>query len=311
MQILDGQKLSQKILETLKTDIKKKQTSAQSPAGGQTNIKLDIILVGSDPASKKYVEMKQKKAKQIGINTKVHNFSNQINSDNQPVILNECEESSEANLIKLIKKLNQDPSITAIMVQLPLPKYLNRLEILNSINPNKDADGLTATNLGLLFQQDTTAIIPATALGIIKLLKNYKISLSGKNAVIIGRSLEVGLPLLALLNAENCTCTLCHSHTKNLIQICQKADILISAVGKPNFITADYVKNNTVVIDVGTNKDPQTSKLVGDVDFKSVADNCSFITPVSGGVGPMTIAMLLSNVFKIWQNSNLSSRGTK
>ncbi|MBU1088879.1 bifunctional 5,10-methylenetetrahydrofolate dehydrogenase/5,10-methenyltetrahydrofolate cyclohydrolase [Patescibacteria group bacterium] len=307
MQILDGQKLSQKILETLKTDIKKKQTSAQSPAGGQTNIKLDIILVGSDPASKKYVEMKQKNAKQIGIKTQVH----QINPTNKHVILSEVEGSSEANLIKLIKKLNQDPSITAIMVQLPLPKYLNRLEILNSINPNKDADGLTATNLGLLFQQDTTAIIPATALGIIKLLKNYKISLSGKNAVIIGRSLEVGLPLLALLNAENCTCTLCHSHTKNLIQICQKADILISAVGKPNFITADYVKNNTVVIDVGTNKDPQTSKLIGDVDFKSVADKCSFITPVPGGIGPMTIAMLLSNVFKIWQNSNLSSRGTK
>ena len=278
MQILNGQKLSQKILETLKTSIKKKQA----------NIKLDIILVGSDPASQKYIEMKQKKAKKVGIKTQVHDLP-----DN----------TTTQTILRLVNNLNQDPSTTAIMVQLPLPKHLNKLEILNSINPDKDADGLTATNLGLLFQQNSTAIIPATALGIIKLLKSYKIPLSGKNAVIIGRSLEVGLPLLALLNAKNCTCTLCHSYTKNLVDICQKADILISAVGKPNFITANHIKNDAVVIDIGINKDTETSKLIGDVDFKSVSDKCSFITPVPGGVGPMTIAMLLSNVFKIWQNN--------
>lgn len=279
MQILNGNTTSQKILENLKSEISK------------LNLKpnLDIILVGNDPASVKYVELKNKKAESIGINGQIYRLS---------------QDSTTQEIINLICKLNQDPNITGLMVQLPLPSQIDTTQVLMAIDPSKDADGLSPANLGLLFQKKSTAIPSATSFGIMKLLEEYKIDLDGKNAVIIGRSPDVSLPLFAQLMAKNCTVTVCHSHTKDLKNICQNADILISAIGKPNFFGKDYVKPNAVVIDVGFAIDSVTGKVAGDFDFEQVAQVSSFITPVPGGVGPMTIASLLSNTVQIAKNND-------
>lgn len=271
MVLLDGKAVSQKISSLLKSQV------------GSLSIKpkLDIIQVGDNPASTKYVGLKQQKAVEIGIEVEVHKFP---------------QSSSTEEIIGLVNKLNSDPKTTGFFIQLPLPAQINTLEVLNSINPCKDVDGLTAANLGLLFQRSQKAVAPATPLGIIKLLEEYKIDLVGKNAVIIGRGLTVGLPLLALLQAKNVTVTLCHSYTKNLKDICLQADIIISAVGKKNLVTKDFVKPNAIVIDVGG----------GDVDFENVSRKCSFITPTFGGVGPMTITCLLLNLISLL-NSFVSS----
>ena len=276
MQILDGKKTSQKILDSLKSEI---QTLKNPP-------RLDIIIVGSDPASQKYVQMKQSKAQQVGITGKIH----QLDAT-----------SSTSDITTLIKSLNQDPEVTAFMLQLPLPSSINRSEVLESIDPNKDADGLTSKNLGLLFQNNPQAIAPATPKGILSLLEEYQIELSGKSAVIIGRSPIVGIPLSALLTAKNATVTLCHSQTQDLSSHLEKADIIISAVGKANFLNADLVPRGAVLIDVGTNF--LDGKLVGDFDYQSLAPSASFITPVPGGVGPMTIASLLQNTLTIYKRS--------
>jgi methylenetetrahydrofolate dehydrogenase (NADP+) / methenyltetrahydrofolate cyclohydrolase len=277
MRILDGINTSQKFLDSLKSEIKR------------LNLKpnLDIILVGNDSASLKYVEMKNKKAHEIGIGGQIHHLGENSNTD---------------EVITLIQKLNNKSSITGVMVQLPLPSHINTTAVLMSIDPKKDADGLNPTNLGLLFQKKTTAIPAATSLGIVKLLKEYQISLDGKNVVIIGRSPDVSLPLFALLLGENCTPTICHSHTQNLPKICQSADIIISAIGKPKFFGKEYVKKGTVVVDVGFASDPSTGKATGDFDFDQIQDLASFITPVPGGVGPMTIASLLYNTVQIAKN---------
>ncbi len=280
MQILDGKLVSQKILTGLKTELE----------NTQSNPRLDIILVGNDPASLKYVEMKQSKAKEIGINGEIHRLNDSV---------------STQNVLSLIEKLNNDTAVTAYMVQLPLPPSIDTKIILEAIDPKKDADGLTSKNLGLLFHQNQNAIASATALGIIKLIDDYKINLDGKNTVIIGRSREIGQPLLALLLAKNATVTVCHSHTQNLKEITKQADILISSVGKANFIKSDFVKKNAVVVDVGLSLNLETNKLVGDVDFDEVAKIAEFITPVPGGVGPMTIAALLSNAVEIGKRNNL------
>lgn len=280
MQILDGKSISQKILDQLKVELEQYQ---KKPT-------LDLILVGNDPASVQYVEMKQKKAKEIGIDGQIHQLS---------------QSSTTQDVLNLVSQLNQNPNITAFMVQLPMPEQINTSAVLNAINPQKDADGLTATNLGLLFQKDPQAIASATPMGVIKLLDGYKIDLVGKNAVIIGRSHFIGLPLSALFLGKNATVTICHSHTKNLQEICQKADILVSAVGIKNFISKDFVKEGSVVIDIGLSSDLDTNKLVGDVDFDNVAPTTSFITPVPGGVGPMTIACLLLNTVQIAKRQNL------
>ena len=274
MQILDGTKLSQQILDNLKTEI------------SNLNLKpnLDIILVGDDPASLKYVELKNQKAASIDIGGQIHHLSqNSITSD----------------VTNLIEKLNQDSSITGLMVQLPLPSQIDTTQVLMAIDPLKDADGLSPINLGLLFQKKNIAIPSATSLGIMKLLEEYQIDLSGKNAVIVGRSPDVSLPLFAQLMDKNCTVTICHSFTKNLSQITSQADILISAIGKPHFLGREFVKEGAVIIDVGYAIDPTTGKTTGDFDFDQVKDLASFITPVPGGVGPMTIASLFYNTVQI------------
>ena len=276
MILLDGKTTSEKILSELKNELSQ---SESKPV-------LDIVLVGDDPASLQYDEMKQKRAKDIGINGQIHHLP---------------QASTTQDVLNLIHQLNQDSNITAFMVQLPLPSQINTSAILNTIDPQKDADGLTAANLGLLFQNDEQAIASATPIGVIKLLEEYKIDLVGKNAVIIGRSHFIGLPLSALFLNKNATVTICHSHTKNLKEICQNADILVSAVGQKNFISKDFIKNGSVVIDVGLSTDPDTGKLVGDIDFESVSQKAGFLTPVPGGIGPMTIASLLSNTVSIYK----------
>lgn len=271
MILLDGKTLSQKILNDLKTKI---DSSPIKPV-------LDIILVGNGPSSLKYVSLKQKRAKEIGIGGQIHHLPETVSLE---------------DIITLIQKLNRDPQITGLMVQLPLPSSLDNTKILNSIDPQKDADGLTAANLGLLFHNSPKAIASATALGIIKLLDHYQVPLCDKNAVIINRSPHIGLPLSALLLSYNSTVTICHSHTRNLDQICQTADILITAANQSNLITKNFIKSQAVVVDIA-----------GDVDFKEVAPLSSFITPPIGGVGPMTVASLLSNTVKIWQNQTNTS----
>lgn len=271
MIILDGKTLSEKILANLSLEI----------SNLKLDITLDIILVGDNPASLKYVELKQTRAKEIGIGGQVHQLDKNC---------------STQEIIALINKLNNDPTVTGLMVQLPLPPQIDTNQVLLSIDSKKDADGLNPINLALLFQNNQRGIASATSLGIMKLLKDYKIDLNGKNAVIVGRSPDVSLPLFAQLMAQNCTVTICHSHTQNLANICSQADILISSVGKPKLLGREFVKKDAVVIDVGFGVDPQTGKVGGDFDFDQVKDIASFITPVPGGVGPMTVASLLHNI---------------
>lgn len=276
MIILDGKTLSQKIINNLSLEI------------GNLGIKpiLDIIIVGNNPSSQKYVEIKNNKAKSIGIGGTIHQLE---------------ESSTTEDILSLIDKLNQDQNITALMVQLPLPSQIDTQKILSRIDPKKDADGLNPFNLGLLFQKESTGIASATAYGIIKLLEEYQIDVSGKNTVIVGRSPEVSIPLFALLLGKNSTVTICHSQTQNLKEICLQADILISAVGKPKIFDKDFIKPNAVIVDVGFAFD-ENNKPSGDFDFNEVSQVASFITPVPGGVGPMTIASLLFNTVQIAKN---------
>jgi len=279
MQILDGKKLSQKIL----ADLKKKVSNSQK------EINLDIILVGDDQPSLKYVQLKQETAKKIGIGGEIFHLK---------------QNSTTEEVLSLIKKLNKKEDTTALMVQLPLPKKINTNKVLSAIDPQKDADGLSPFNLGLLFQKENQAIPAATALGIMNLLDEYKINCHGKNVVIIGRSPEVSLPLFALLMAKDATVTICHTQTKNLKDISSRADILISAIGQPNFINKDFIKEGAVLIDVGFATDSQTGQVTGDFSFDQIKDLANYITPVPGGVGPMTITTLLTNTVSIALKNN-------
>lgn len=281
MEILDGKYTSSVILQDLKTEI---QRYLQE---GKRTPRIDILLVGDDYASQMYVNMKEKKALDLGISVNVHNFEKDIN---------------ENDLVKLISQLNNDKSVDGIMVQLPMPDHVNESEVLESILPSKDVDGLTSTNLGKLFKNDSSAIAPATAKGVIKLLDKYDIQIEGKNAVVIGRGDISGLPIAAMLQNRNATITICHSHTQNLKDICKHADILVSSIGKAEYINSEYIKNGSIVIDVGTNRNNE-GKLVGDVDFSSVKDIAGYITPVPGGVGPMTIACLFDNLFEMYKRN--------
>lgn len=245
---------------------------------------LEVIIVGNDPASEVYVKQKEKACKEIGINSKITKFDINI---------------SEEELLNYIKQLNQNNNINGILVQLPLPKDIREQKVLETIAKEKDVDGFHPLNVANLWQK-IPCTIACTPKGILRLIDETKIDLTGKKAVIIGRSNIVGLPVSKLLLDRNCTVTICHSKTKNLKEECLSADILVVAIGRANFVTSDMVKDGAIVIDVGINR--VDGKLYGDVDFENVKDKCSFITPVPGGVGPMTIACLMENTFEVFKN---------
>lgn len=270
--ILDGKKLRDKIFENLKDKIdkmKKKPTLA-------------VILVGENPASQIYVRNKKKTAEKLGINSLSIEYPADI---------------SEKELVAKIEELNNDKNVTAILVQLPLPKHINKNKVIDAILPQKDVDGLTPYNLGKLFSGEKPYVFPCTPKGILLLLDEYNIELDGKNIVVIGRSNLVGKPVAQMLLNRNATVTMCHSHTKNLSEITKTADIVVSAVGK-NVIGEKMLKSNCVVIDVGIFRD-ENGKISGDVDFENVSKVTAYISPVPGGVGPMTIASLMLNTVEL------------
>ena len=277
-QIIDGKALAAR----LQHDLTIKAHDLKSKLGRE--VCLAVILVGNDPASHIYVSRKAKKAAEIGIRSIKH-------------ILPEATSQEELNT--LINQLNQDESVDGILLQLPLPDHINRLESISKIDPRKDVDGLHPTNQGLLFQGLPT-LAPCTPQGCIQLIKSCCNDLAGKHVVVVGTSVLVGRPLLPLLIAEGATVTLANSKTRNLEKLTSQADILISATGRANLINADHVKNSAIVIDVGITR--HNGKLTGDVDFDAVKSKASFITPVPGGVGPMTIINLMANVIRAASN---------
>lgn len=258
---------------------------------GKANPHLAIILVGEDPASHTYVRHKLKACQEVGIQT---------------TLLSQATDTQQDNLLQLIQRLNEDPTIHGIIVQLPLPQHIAAREIIKAIHPHKDVDGLHPLNYGKMAYQ-LPSHIPATPLGILMLLAHYQIETDGKHCVIVGRGPTVGAPLSILMSRDaypgNATVTLCHSHTHDLPSLTRQADILVAAVGKPGLITADMVQPGAIVIDVGITRVPDPTKklgyrLQGDVDFETVSPLCEYITPVPGGVGPMTIAALLANTIR-------------
>lgn len=270
--ILDGLAVSDSVKNNLKVEISELAGAGIIPC-------LATLLIGNDPPSIVYVNNKQKAANSIGIKTLDYRFDRNI---------------SQNELIQLIEKLNNDPTVHGILIQLPLPAHLDKFEIINKLDPQKDVDGLTIFNSGLLFNNKST-LVPCTPLGIMELFRYYDIKLDGADVIIINRSNLVGKPLASLLLEKNSTVTISHSHTKNLLFLLQNADIIISAVGNRDafVLTQEMVKPGSIVIDVGTNR--VNGKLCGDVDFTGVRQKASYITPVPGGVGPMTICMLLKN----------------
>lgn len=272
--IIDGKILASKIREELKVECDKLKEIGINP-------KLAVIMVGNNPASKVYVKNKSKACKDVGIEYEEYLLE---------------ENTKQEDLINLIKKLNKDESINGILLQSPVPNNLNINEAFNAITYKKDVDGFTPSSVGKLAIGENT-FISCTPYGIIKMFEEYNIDLTGKDLVILGRSNIVGKPLLQCCLNKNATVTICHSKTKNLVEHTKRADILISAIGKAKFVTKEMVKKGAIVIDVGINRD-ENGKLVGDVDFENVEPIASYITPVPGGVGPMTIAMLMSNVIK-------------
>lgn len=285
MQLLDGKKAAQAIKDELKIDV------AQLATEGKKIPHLVAILVGKNGASETYIAAKIKACEEVGFKSTLIKFEDEVSS---------------VKLLEKIEELNSDPDVDGILVQLPLPKHIPDEQVINIINPDKDVDGFHPENVGRMVQ-GLPAFISATPHGIMLLLKHYKIETKGKHAVVIGRSNIVGRPMSILLssntNPGNCTVTVCHSQTKNMKEICLQADIIVAALGKPEFVTADMVKDGAIVIDVGITRTEDTTKksgfkLKGDVAFETVAPKCSWITPVPGGVGPMTIAALMMNTYK-------------
>jgi methylenetetrahydrofolate dehydrogenase (NADP+)/methenyltetrahydrofolate cyclohydrolase len=266
--ILDGKKTAESLIKKIAGEV----------AAINEDITLALIMVGKNPASQVYVRNKIKACDEAGIRVKDYFLDEKI---------------PQKELLKIIAECNADPKIHGILVQLPLPSHLNESEIINAIDPLKDVDGLTIVNQGKLMV-GSDAIAPATPKGVITLLQKYFVEIAGKNAVVVGRSSLVGKPAALLLLQKNATVTIAHSKTANLREVTRRADILVVAVGKPRFITADMVKKDAVVVDVGINK--VEGKIVGDVDFAGVKEVASYITPVPKGVGPMTIASLLENI---------------
>lgn len=270
-QLIDGKAISAQI----KDELKEKVTAMKEQG---TEVTLAVIQVGTDPASCVYVGNKKKACTYVGIRSLAYELP---------------EETTEAELLQLIEELNRRKDVNGILVQLPLPAHIDEEKVLNKIDPLKDVDGFHPMNVGSLCI-GKRGFVSCTPAGIIQLLKRSDIEIAGKECVVIGRSNIVGKPMALLLLQENGTVTVTHSRTKNLAEVTRRADILVVAIGKPKMITAEYVKEGAVVIDVGIHRNEQ-NKLCGDVDFEAVAPKCSAITPVPGGVGPMTIAMLMNN----------------
>lgn len=276
--ILDGKRVSAEILE----EIKAKVADLDEKPG------LTVIIVGEHPASTTYVASKEKRGKEIGFKSDVVRLS---------------ESASREELEEAIEELNQDPRVHGILVQLPLPKHLNADHFIGKILPHKDVDGFHPVNVGKLSTKTSPHAVACTPKGVIELLKRYGIDPSGQNVVIVGRSNIVGKPLAQLFMNLDATVTVAHSKTKNLAEVTRSADILVSAVGKKNMITENMVKNGAVVVDVGILRD-ENGKLCGDVDFENVKEVAGYITPVPGGVGPMTIAMLMQNTLELYEKCN-------
>ena len=278
--IIDGKELAKKIRANLKIECEELKRK-------NINSKLAVIMVGEDPASKVYVRNKSRACEDVGIEYEEYLLDSKI---------------TQKELIELIEKLNNDKTVNGILLQSPIPSNLDINEAFRTISSEKDVDGFNPVNVGkLVLNQDT--FVSCTPYGIMKMFEEYDIDLTGKNVVILGRSNIVGKPLIHCCLNKNATVTSCHSKTQNLAQKAKEADILISAIGKANFVTADMVKDGAVVIDVGINR-LNNGKITGDVDFESVKEKVSYITPVPGGVGPMTIAMLMNNVIKATRRQN-------
>ena len=278
--IIDGKKIAETLRQKLKKEIIEIKSSFKSVPG------LTVILIGEDPASKIYVRNKEKFSKEIGINSEVIKYPENI---------------EEKEVLSKIIELNKNKKVSGILVQLPLPKHINKQKVIETILPEKDVDGFHPINVGNL-SSGYDSKIPCTPLGCFILLKEVEKNLSGKHAVVIGRSNLNGKPMAQLLLKENCTVTITHSKTKDLKSQCNKADIIIAAVGKPKLVKGDWVKKNAIVIDVGINK--TVDGIVGDVDFNEVSKVAKAITPVPGGVGPMTIACLLRNTVECFKRAN-------
>ena len=280
MAIIDGKALAQKMqAELAEKTAKLKEISGQTPA-------LVVILVGENPASQVYVRNKERSAIAAGFRSEVVRVSNSI---------------TQEELLFLIDRYNQDPAWNGILVQLPLPAHIDEEAVLLAIDPEKDVDGFHPTNMGRLWSGHPV-MIPSTPAGIMEMLREYNVELEGKRAVVIGRSNIVGKPMAQLLLAKNATVTLTHSRTHHLAEIAKQADILIVAIGRGHFVNKDFVKEGAVVIDVGMNRD-ENGKLIGDVKFDEVAEIASLITPVPGGVGPMTITMLMEQTYQAFKRS--------
>lgn len=277
-QMIDGKAISAKIKEELKAEVGQKKEEGKE-------ICLAVVQVGNDAASCVYVKNKKKACAFVGIKSLAYELEETV---------------SEEELLLLIEKLNQDEKVNGILVQLPLPEHISEERVINAISPSKDVDGFHPVNVGNLCI-GRKGFLPCTPAGIIQLLKRSGVEIEGKECVVIGRSNIVGKPMQMLLLRENGTVTIAHSRTKNLKEVAKRADILVVAVGKPKFITADFVKEGAVVIDVGIHRNNE-NKLCGDVDFDSVKEKASAITPVPGGVGPMTIAMLMNNCVETIRN---------
>lgn len=288
MQLIDGNAIAASIIEEL--------TSEVSTFAGQKPI-VAFIRVGEDPASISYVRKKEKTAASIGIESQLHLFP---------------EDVSKETLFAKIDALNADPTVNGILIQAPLPKHIDETETFNRVLPGKDVDGFNTLNIGKLCQEDPSGFVACTPAGIVELIARSQIETEGKHVVVIGRSQIVGKPAALLMMRKgtpgNATVTLCHSRTQNLAEITKQADIIIAAIGRPNFVTGDMVKNGVAVIDVGINRVPDVKKksgyrLVGDVEFDTVAPKAHHITPVPGGVGPMTVAMLMQNTVRAFKAS--------
>lgn len=283
MQIIDGKQVASQVLEEVERDIARLREQGITPG-------LAVVLVGDDPASQVYVNSKVKKCAELGMNSR-------------KIVL--PSDASQDELLQVVRDLNADPSVHGILVQSPPPTHIDEAAVVLEINPAKDVDGFHPENVAKLVLEDETGFVPCTPLGCMRLLKAAGIETAGANAVVIGRSMIVGKPMAHLLMSKqaNATVTVAHSRTKNLPELCRSADIIVAAIGRPAFVTADFVKDGAVVVDVGINRVEDASakrgyRIVGDVAYDEVAPKCRAITPVPGGVGPMTIAMLMANTVK-------------